>query len=90
MSNLVEASRNKFATGNEANGEATCAMDQVYKRIALAEIKGKSISHQGMIDEAFVYIVGAYTLNQGWFHHPDRAVREQVVTKQRKTQQDGA
>ena len=49
---LIENSRSRF-------GEAQCAMDEVFKRSAQFEVKGRSSSsHREMIDETFAYIVG--------------------------------
>ena len=64
MLQLIETSRQRFATVGGADRDATCAMDQIFKREALAEIKGKQASHREMIDETFAYIVGEYEAHQ--------------------------
>jgi hypothetical protein len=59
MTELIENSRRRFATAGGAEREATCAMDQIFKRDDAAEMKGKQqASHREMIDETFAYIVG--------------------------------
>jgi hypothetical protein len=58
MIQLIENSQKKFATAGGGSREATCAMDQVLKRDAQAEVKGAQASHREMIDETFAYIVG--------------------------------
>lgn len=52
MLQLIETSHRK-------QGEAQCAMDEVFKRSAQFGAKGRnSSSHREMIDETFAYIVG--------------------------------
>ena len=52
MFGLVENSRRKL-------GKARCIMDEVIKRSALLESRGRTLSsHHETIDETFAYIVG--------------------------------
>ena len=53
MHRLIETSLSRV-------GESQCGMDEVFKRSAMFESKGrKASSHREMIDETFSYIVGA-------------------------------
>lgn len=58
MIQLIETSRQRFASAGGGDRDATCALDEIFKREAQAELKGKHSSHREMIDETFAYIIG--------------------------------
>lgn len=60
MMQLIETSRGRFASSSDVQHEATCAMDEIFKREARAEAKGRASTAREMIDETFAYIVGQY------------------------------
>ncbi|KAJ5206335.1 cytochrome P450 [Penicillium cf. griseofulvum] len=53
---LIEASRSRFISNSDVQNEATCAMDEIFKREARAEAKGRESTVREMIDETFAYI----------------------------------
>ncbi|KAJ9485207.1 hypothetical protein VN97_g8148 [Penicillium thymicola] len=89
MMQLIQTSRSRFASSSDVQHEATCAMDEIFKREARAEAKGQASTVREMIDETFAYIVGGHETTQDttkWsmkyltaYQEKQRQLREQLL-----------